>query len=134
MKKGKRIIIAIITAAIIIIIGTAAELQKFTEPLTILIPIILVGQMLAVGSFFLLRKKGYDWFDSFYAAVALSIFSVFPGFIAGLIEFSEETGNIGRGIFHAAEFAIIIFAVVYLISGMKSKNDMEAKTINNVKG
>ena len=134
MNKKNRIIIAALAAAIIVVIGIAAKTQKFAEPLTFLVSIIIAGQIVAIASFFLLRKKGYDLFDAFYFATATSIFSVFPGLISGLVEFNEETGNIGRSIFHTIELSLIVFAVVYLISGMKLEKENNVVDTTCAKG
>lgn len=56
------------------------------------------------------------------------------GLITGLFDFMEETGDIGRGIFHIAELALIIAAVVYLISGMTQKNIIDSASGGSSEG
>lgn len=119
MNKKSRVVVALVAAAIVIGIGIAVELQTIAEPLAVLIPIITAGQVVAIVAFFLTKKKGYDGITAFYIAVSIFLFTAFTGIVAGLVEFSRETGNISRGAFHIMELALIIIAVVYLISGMK---------------
>lgn len=120
MNKKRRIMLGIAATALVIAIGIGAKIQNFAEPMAIILPIILAGEVLAVGAYFFLKKRGYSDLDAFSAAAAIAIFSPMTGLVFGLL----ETGNLGRGIFHIAELSfLIIIPVVYLISGMEQKKN-----------
>jgi len=126
LNKTRRIILAIGAAVLVIAIGIGAKRQSFAEPLSILLPITLAGEILAVVAYVFLKKQGYNTVDAFVVAAAISIFSPMTGLVTGLFDFMETTGNIGRGILHITELAVIIVAVTYLASGMEKKKIIES--------
>lgn len=57
VKKIRRIMFAIGVTALVIAIGAGAKMQSFTEPLSILFPVIVAGEILAVVAYFSLRNE-----------------------------------------------------------------------------